>query len=113
MVAVPIIPSFQYDDPEIGTVTARGALLARRWGKLHAYANICRHIPLALDMGDGDVSTADGRHFLCHHHGARYRVEDGTCLSGPCDGASLIPLDVEIVEGELFLVLPENSAQKQ
>ena len=101
MVAVPIVPAFHWNDPDIGIVTARGALVARRWGKVHAYANLCRHIPLALDMGDGEVSTADGRHFLCHHHGARYRIEDGGCVSGPCDGASLIPLDVEIVDGEL------------
>ncbi|GAC1356085.1 MAG: hypothetical protein NVSMB47_09520 [Polyangiales bacterium] len=106
MVAVPIIPSFGWDDPQIGKVVARGAVLAKKAGRIYAYANVCRHIPLPLDLGDGDVAAADRRHFLCHHHGARYRIEDGACASGPCDGESLLPLGVEIVAGELFLVLP-------
>ena len=106
MLSVPIIPSFEVVDEQIGRITVRSAVLARRDGRLYAYANICRHIPLTLDMGDGDVAAADRRHFLCHHHGARYRIEDGTCASGPCDGDALIRIEHEVVEGELFLVLP-------
>ena len=106
IVAVPIIPSFEYLDEQIGRVKARGAVIARRGGLLYAYANLCRHIPLALDLGDGDVAAADRRHFLCHHHGARYRIEDGRCASGPCDGEALIRLDIEVIDGELLLVLP-------
>jgi len=75
-------------------------------GRIYAYANVCRHIPLTLDLGDGDVMAVDRRHLLCHHHGALYRVEDGTCVMGPCDGSSLVKLDVEVIEGELVLVLP-------
>ena len=107
ILSVPIIPLFELQDEQIGTVQARGALLARRGGRLYAYANVCRHIPLTLDLGDGDVASADGRYFLCHHHGARYRIEDGGCQSGPCDGESLVPLGVEVVDGELYLLVPE------
>jgi nitrite reductase/ring-hydroxylating ferredoxin subunit len=106
MVAVPIIPSFEIVDEQIGRLVVRGAVLARRDGRLYAYANLCRHIPLALDMGDGEVAAADRRHFLCHHHGARYRIEDGTCASGPCDGEALVKIEHEVIDGELFLVLP-------
>src|SRR4051812_22641069 len=110
MVAVPIIPSFEIVDDQIGRLVVRGAVLARRGDRLYAYANLCRHIPLTLDMGDGDVAAADRRHFLCHHHGARYRIEDGTCASGPCDGEALIRIDHEVIDGELFLVLPKAPA---
>ena len=114
IVAVPIIPSFAYVDEQIGKVTARGAVLSRRGGRIYAYANVCRHIPLTLDLGDGDVAAADRHHFLCHHHGARYRIEDGVCLSGPCDGEALVRLDVEVnFAGELFLVLPVVPEQEK
>jgi nitrite reductase/ring-hydroxylating ferredoxin subunit len=106
IISVPIFPSFSIDDPDLGKVQVRGALIARRFGALHVYANVCRHIPLTLDLGDGEVAAQDRGHFLCHHHGARYRIVDGRCASGPCDGEALFPLDHAIVDGELFLILP-------
>jgi hypothetical protein len=33
-------------------------------------------------------------HLICHSHGAVYRTADGYCLSGPCDGQSLIHFNV-------------------
>jgi nitrite reductase/ring-hydroxylating ferredoxin subunit len=106
MMAVPVVPHFHFDDPDLGRVKARGLLVARRMGRLFVYANVCRHIPLTLDLGDGEVAGLDGRHFLCHHHGARYRIEDGKCISGPCEGESLIPIEHSIEDGELVVVLP-------
>ncbi|GAC1569297.1 MAG: hypothetical protein NVS3B20_22700 [Polyangiales bacterium] len=108
MVRIPIIPPFHYVDESIGLVRVRGAVIARKNGRIYAYANVCRHIPLTLDLGDGEVASADGLYFLCHHHGARYRIESGACVSGPCDGEALVPLDVETVFGELSLVLPDE-----
>ena len=104
---VPVIPGWLIRDPDIGTVAARSALVARKNGQIYAYANICRHVPVSLDLGDGEVASVDGKYFLCHHHGARYRVEDGACVQGPCEGETLVPLGVEIEDGELVLVLRE------
>ncbi|MFI5302657.1 MAG: Rieske (2Fe-2S) protein [Polyangiales bacterium] len=106
ILSVPVVPGFQVDDPDLGRLRARGALIARRLGQLHVYANLCRHIPLTLDLGDGEVAAQDRGHFLCHHHGARYRITDGACASGPCDGEALFALDHEVVDGELFVILP-------
>lgn len=107
MVRVPIIPGFVIVDDHLGTVRVKSAIVARKAGRIYAYANICRHVPLTLDLGDGDVSSADRLVFLCHHHGARYRIEDGKCLYGPCDGEHLFKLETEELDGELILVLPE------
>ena len=107
MVRVPIIPGFRIEDDRLGRVMIRSAVVARKDGRVYAYANICRHVPLTLDLGDGDVSSADRQVFLCHHHGARYRIEDGKCLYGPCDGASLFPLQTEELDGELILLVPD------
>ncbi len=109
---VPIIPGFVIVDDEIGTAMVRSALVARKNGRVYAYANICRHVPLTLDLGDGDVASADRKVFLCHHHGARYRIEDGKCEYGPCDGDSLFALEVEEIDGEVFVVVPDTGATR-
>jgi nitrite reductase/ring-hydroxylating ferredoxin subunit len=105
-VKVPILPGFVLTDDRLGTVLVRSAIVARRGGRIYAYANVCRHVPLTLDMGDGELLAADRTVLLCHHHGARYRIEDGKCLYGPCDGMQLVPLGIEEIDGELTLLLP-------
>lgn len=106
LVRVPIMPGFVITDDRLGVVRVRSAVIARKGGRTYAYANICRHVPLTLDLGDGEVASADRQVFLCHHHGARYRIEDGKCLYGPCDGEHLFPLQFEEAYGELTLLVP-------
>ncbi len=38
----------------------------------------------------------DGDVLMCAHHGAMYRIADGFCFDGPCEGASLMPIPVAI-----------------
>jgi nitrite reductase/ring-hydroxylating ferredoxin subunit len=74
-------------------------LVGRVAGKLVAWVNVCRHEAIPLDARapdeDAGVMTDDHRFLLCHAHGAIYRPRDGLCVSGPCLGASLLPLEVE------------------
>lgn len=107
-VRVPILPGFVVSNDRLGTAVVKSAVVARKGGRVYAYANICRHVPLTLDLGDGDVASADRKVFLCHHHGARYRIEDGVCEYGPCDGAALFALEVEEIDGALTLLVPER-----
>jgi len=68
----------------------------------HAYMNLCRHLPIPLDAGS--------RKFLMHGeiqcvtHGARYRLHDGFCVTGPCRGTSLFRLPVEVTASLVFVV---------
>jgi nitrite reductase/ring-hydroxylating ferredoxin subunit len=73
-------------------------------GELHAYRNRCQHLPIPLDAGAGKLRCADG--FLtCTTHGARYRVEDGHCVEGPCAGAWLEPIRVRVEGASVVLHL--------
>jgi nitrite reductase/ring-hydroxylating ferredoxin subunit len=73
-------------------------LVGRVAGKLLGWVNVCRHEAIPLDACAPDeeagVMTDDRRHLLCHAHGAIYRPGDGLCVSGPCSGASLVPVTV-------------------
>jgi nitrite reductase/ring-hydroxylating ferredoxin subunit len=70
-------------------------------GQVAAYENVCRHIPMALDYGDGEFFTAEGKHLICQTHGATYDPLTGKCIAGPCAGAGLRKLDVRI-DGEML-----------
>ncbi len=70
----------------------------------HAYLNECRHLPIPLDAGSGHVWNAEQTHLMCSTHGAMYRPEDGYCVAGPCAGASLVRLPIEIEGTKVFVV---------
>ncbi len=83
----------------------REALLLRdARGRLRAYLNRCRHLPVPLDAGGRSFFSADGSELECRTHGARYRLDDGRCVEGPCKGAALQAFAIEL-EGDLVHVL--------
>lgn len=71
-------------------------------GKLFAYENTCRHIPISLDYGDNRFFTNKGDALMCQTHGAVYEPDTGLCTRGPCAGASLFPLAVVEEDGVLW-----------
>lgn len=68
-----------------------------------AYRNRCRHLSVPLDYGDGDVMDASGKLFQCRTHGALFRPKDGMCVSGPCHGLALRPVEIEQRDGGVYL----------
>ena len=77
--------------------TPREALLLRdEDGCLRAYVNRCMHLSIPLDAGGRNFMSADGVHLQCRTHGARYRLNDGYCVEGPCVGSALEGLAIEI-----------------
>jgi nitrite reductase/ring-hydroxylating ferredoxin subunit len=84
----------------------REALVVRdAAGTVHAYLNLCRHLPIPLDASGQFL--VDGL-LQCGTHGARYQLEDGLCVSGPCRGASLQTLELAIEDGRLFVLDPAS-----
>jgi nitrite reductase/ring-hydroxylating ferredoxin subunit len=78
-------------------------LLRDESGAIVAYRNLCRHLPVPLDGGTGELLSEDGMHLLCGTHGAIYRLHDGYCVDGPCEGMALEPLTVRADGGDLYV----------
>ncbi len=78
-------------------------ILVRRGGDLLGYVNSCPHQGVPLETFPDKFLTADGSRFICSAHGARFRVEDGFCVSGPCEGKSLRTLAFSIVDGAVVI----------
>lgn len=81
----------------------REGFLAFFAGQVVAYENVCRHIPITLDYGDNHFFNAGHTHFVCQTHGATYEPLTGKCIAGPCVGAFLKPLSIEVIRGEIWL----------
>ena len=85
---------------------SRDAFAVRYKQALFAYVNQCRHENLQLDFGDARFFDDEFEGLLCVHHGARYRPETGECFEGPCAGARLTALQLELRGDELWCVPP-------
>ena len=78
-------------------------LLRDESGTIVAYRNLCRHLPVPLDGGTGELLSDDGAHLICGTHGAMYRLHDGYCVDGPCVGLALQKLFVREEAGDLYV----------
>ncbi|HXY99166.1 MAG TPA: Rieske (2Fe-2S) protein [Stellaceae bacterium] len=79
-------------------------LVARKAGALFAYDNACPHLGTPLDFLPDRFLDRAGTHLLCGTHGARFRIEDGYCVEGPCAGRSLRRRAVAVEADEILLV---------
>jgi nitrite reductase/ring-hydroxylating ferredoxin subunit len=95
---------------ERGGQLLEGVLVCFR-GRLLAYENRCQHLPLPLDYGDNRFFTKDGRHLRCQMHGAVYEPTTGVCMRGPCLGARLAALPIEIARGKVWLAKGKAAAK--
>jgi nitrite reductase/ring-hydroxylating ferredoxin subunit len=73
--------------------------VVRRGEALHAYVNRCPHVGTPLDWAPDEFLDRDGRTIVCATHGARFRIEDGLCLAGPCQGDRLEPFPIAVRDG--------------
>ena len=77
-------------------------LVARRGADLHAYVNRCPHVGTPLDWSDDEFMDRERRHLMCATHGALFRVDDGVCVAGPCQGDRLEPFPIAVRDGVVF-----------
>lgn len=68
-----------------------------------AYVNSCPHQLTPLETFPGQFWNEDKSLLVCSTHGARFRVSDGVCVSGPCEGKRLTKMTISISEGSVFL----------
>lgn len=86
--------------------------VVRQGEKFYAYQNLCRHLPITLDLNDDEFFSHDKKFLQCQMHGAMYEINTGLCVAGPCLGAQLIRLDLEEEEDRLVIRIPKNAAEK-
>ncbi len=80
-------------------------IVVRDGERVCAWRNVCPHngSPLSRDHHDF-LETRDGeRQLRCNVHQAYFRLDDGLCTAGPCEGQRLEAVDLERVGNRVYL----------
>lgn len=70
---------------------------------VRAYVNRCPHMYSTLETFPDRFLDEAREHLVCSTHGARFRMQDGYCVSGPCEGYRLEPVAIRL-EGSSILL---------
>jgi len=82
--------------------------VVRKGPGFYAYQNLCKHLPVTLDLNDNSFFNHDKTLLQCQMHGALYEMESGLCVGGPCEGARLRPLPLQEADNQLIITFPEE-----
>ncbi len=80
----------------------RHLVLIRHGDDVRAWVNVCPHMGRSLSWAPGEfLFDGEGR-LVCPHHGALFETSAGECVEGPCRGASLTPVHIEVRGREVY-----------
>ena len=84
---------------------AREIFVVREDGQVFGYVNSCPHLGTPLNWQDDRFISDHSGLILCATHGALFEIEDGACVSGPCEGQALKAVPVALdAEGRVVLI---------
>ncbi len=78
--------------------------VVRRDGECYAYRNSCPHTGAPLDWVEHQFLDLDGQLIQCAVHDARFLIDTGECILGPCPGAYLEPLPIRVEDENIYLL---------
>lgn len=67
--------------------------VVRYHGRFYGYRNQCPHRGAPLNWQPHQFLTVERDMIQCALHGALFRIEDGSCVYGPCAGSRLEPIN--------------------
>lgn len=79
------------------------AFIVRQGRQVYAYLNSCPHTGGPLDWVPHQFLDLDKAHIQCATHDALFQINDGRCVSGPCQGQRLTAIPVIIRDGEVTI----------
>jgi nitrite reductase/ring-hydroxylating ferredoxin subunit len=88
---------------QIGGQAVEG-FVVKRDGEVFAYRNSCPHTGSPLDWVDHQFLDIEGALIQCAVHDARFLIETGECVFGPCPGQSLEALPIRIKGDSVYLL---------
>jgi len=81
-------------------------LLLRSGTQVRVYVNRCAHFGVPLAERQDLLIFRPHVSMTCNVHYARYRWDDGMCISGDCEGESLLPIPVTVdVAGRICIAM--------
>lgn len=79
----------------------------RKDGQVYVYQNHCPHLSIPLEFMPDQFLDSENYFIQCSTHGALFEIDSGNCVSGPCVGDKLIPIESKVEDNQVFVRLPE------
>lgn len=70
--------------------------IVRQRDHLFAYRNSCPHAHRPMEYRRDKFLSADGSAIMCFAHAARFEIETGLCVAGPCVGERLTRVECRL-----------------
>jgi nitrite reductase/ring-hydroxylating ferredoxin subunit len=77
--------------------------VVREGSTAYAYLNRCPHAGHPLNWQPDRFLAPGGKLLLCASHGALFDKPTGQCVAGPCVGARLTAIEIDIVADRIGL----------
>ncbi len=71
---------------------------------VRGYIDRCPHRGTPLAWMPDNYLDSRGEHLICATHGALFRIGDGRCIAGPCQGDALEPIAIKVSGDTVMLV---------
>lgn len=76
----------------------RLVFVVKKDGEVYAYENECPHAGINLEWQEDDFLDMNNEHIQCSVHGALFKIENGDCMGGACNGEGLTPAEISVDE---------------
>ena len=87
------------------SINERNVFAVKRDDQLYFYKNSCPHLGVELEWVEDQFLDADGALIQCATHGALFIIETGECVAGPCLRQHLEPVNFEIRDDSVYLLI--------
>lgn len=111
-----LVPLEQIEDGGLLEIEARlgqdaeSLILHRSGDAVRAWLNVCPHAGRRLDWAPGRFLRDKSGRLVCAVHGATFELAGGECVAGPCRGAALRAVPVEVRDGDVWLAPGASAA---
>ena len=98
------VPDRRGREFQFGRGSAAFSMFVVRHGEtVRGYLNLCPHFSLKLNQRGDEFVNPDGSLIRCTMHFAEFRIEDGLCVAGACEGSFLDPVPVHVQDGQIVI----------
>ncbi len=78
--------------------------IVRKGDQVYGYINRCPHTGVNLDWQTDQFLDLTGYQIQCSTHGALFRIRDGLCVYGPCQGQHLTSVNLLLENNRVQLI---------
>jgi nitrite reductase/ring-hydroxylating ferredoxin subunit len=81
----------------------RSVFVVHKDGQFYGYINECPHTGANLEWQEDQFLDMDNALIQCATHDALFTIDEGLCIAGPCNGDSLTPIEIAVIDDQVVL----------